>query len=149
MSKHEIIEVIARGVCVKGGRLLVCHSKGARNTYLPGGHVEFTEPAAESLRREIEEEMGLEACVGRFLGGVEHSFIQKGRRHCEVNLVFAMDIPELDGQRRPSSREEYIEFTWVSLRGLTAAHLEPAALCRALPKWLKGDTKNAAWASTY
>jgi len=70
MSKPDLIEILARGVCVVDGRLLLCHTKGARNTYLPGGHVEFREKARETLRREVEEELGVKAKVGRFLGVV-------------------------------------------------------------------------------
>ena len=35
------IEIMARGVCVLDGALLLCHSAGADNTYLPGGHIDF------------------------------------------------------------------------------------------------------------
>jgi len=64
VSKHQI-EILARGVCVSGGRLLVCHTHGADNTYLPGGHVEFDEKAKIALRREMMEEMGLKVKVGK------------------------------------------------------------------------------------
>ena len=37
------IETIARGVCVVGGRVLLCRAKGGSSTYLPGGHIEFGE----------------------------------------------------------------------------------------------------------
>ena len=72
MSKK--IEILARGVLVQNGRVLLCHTKGAANTYLPGGHVEFKESARAALCREIKEEMGLDSTAGRFLGAVEHSF---------------------------------------------------------------------------
>jgi len=58
LKKQKEIEIIARGVCVKGGKLLLCHSKGAPNTYLPGGHVEFCEDAKVALAREVVEERG-------------------------------------------------------------------------------------------
>jgi 8-oxo-dGTP diphosphatase len=149
MMKRTEIEIIARGVCVKRGRVLLCHTKGADNTYLPGGHVEFGEPAAESLRREIKEELGRGANVGRFLGAVEHAYRRKGKPCCEVNLVFEAGIAGVSPRRVPRSREDYIEFLWAPLDGLAAARLEPGVLCRLLPAWLRRRREMPRWASTY
>lgn len=131
------IEILARGVCIVRGQLLLCHSKGAANTYLPGGHVEFREAARTALTREIAEEMGCRAKAGRFLGCVEHAFRQKGQWHAEINLVFELRIPGLTPATPPPTREDWIDFCWVPLARLRPARLEPAVLCRELPRWLK------------
>ena len=136
MGKRKEIEVLARGVCVNRGRLLICHTKGAENTYLPGGHVEFGELAKQSLERELKEELGVRSKVGRFLGVVEHSFRQKGKKHCEINLVFEVEIKGLNVSRSPESKEDYIEFKWVPMSRLGSSRIEPAVLKKFLPSWL-------------
>jgi 8-oxo-dGTP diphosphatase len=142
------IESIARGVCVADGHLLVCQTKGDDNTYLPGGHIEPGEPAAVALAREIDEEMGLVAEVGGFLGAVEHSFLQKGKRHHEVNLVFALAMQALSASVDPESREEYIRFLWLPISGLAESTLEPAPLRTLIPAWLAASGSPSRWAST-
>jgi ADP-ribose pyrophosphatase YjhB (NUDIX family) len=142
------IEVIARGVCVVDGQLLLCHSNGADNTYLPGGHVEFGEAAAAALEREIEEELGVAGEAGAFLGAVEHRFRQKGKRHCEVNLVFALDVPGLSAGEAPASAEPRIEFLWHALDDLQSSRLEPSPLRELLPGWA-GGAGGVGWASTF
>jgi 8-oxo-dGTP pyrophosphatase MutT (NUDIX family) len=149
MSDAERIEVIARGACVKDGNLLLCHSKGAENTFLPGGHVEFQEGAAAGLCREIEEELGAQVSAGRFLGVVEHTFLQRGERHCEINLVFDMDLPEVDPPAAPVSKEGGIEFLWVGMNELATSRLEPSPLRELLPPWLDERGGCERWASTY
>ena len=84
------IETIARGVCVRDGKLLVCRAKGAKSCYLPGGHIEFGETGRQALVREMKEETGLAATTGDFLGVVENAFEQHGKPHAEINLVYAM-----------------------------------------------------------
>ncbi|MFC1452485.1 NUDIX domain-containing protein [Verrucomicrobiota bacterium] len=143
------IEILSRGVHVAGGHVLLCHTKGAGNTYLPGGHVEFMEKASDGLVREIAEELGLDAHAGAFLGAVEHTFVQKGKRHCEVNIVFRMDIEGIRPPAAPPSREGYIEFLWAPLDALGAAKLEPVVLCEALPRWLEGESTSERWLSAY
>ena len=110
-SEYELagIEVIARGVCVLDGKILLCKAKGGATTYLPGGHVEFGETGREALVREVKEELGVDAGTGAFLGVVENSFQQRGKPHAEVNLVYELTLP-VDVEAR--SQEDWIEFEW-------------------------------------
>jgi len=147
--KHEkMVEFLVRGVCVKKGRLLVCQSKGAVNTFLPGGHVEFGEKAVVGLAREIQEELGVKARIGGFLGAVEHEFVQKGQRHCEVNLVFRMDVPSLAPDSDPAACEHWISFAWIALDALGRRHLEPWPLRKLIPAWLSAKSEPCRWGST-
>ena len=116
IPEYEVagIETIARGVCIRDGMLLLCRAKGGSTTYLPGGHIEFGETGRQALVREVKEELGVEASAGRFMGVVENSFMQHGKPHAEVNLVYelALDAPE------PRALEDWIEFEWRPLSDL-------------------------------
>ena len=142
------IEVIGRAVCISNGNLLLCHSKGVPHTYLPGGHVEFEERAADSLARELSEELGLKGKVGRFLGAVEHAYSRAGERCCEINLVFSVSLAGLNAPAAPKSMEDYIEFQWVRMADLAKCNLEPYPLRSVIPGWLSADGGVEAWAST-
>ncbi len=148
MKSDKAIEILVRGVCVKAGKLLVCQSKGSANTYLPGGHVEWNEQAEVALKREIKEELGVKSVVKDFLGAVEHTFIQKGKRHCEINLVFTMAIPELSPKNSPEACEDWIRFKWIPLSALGRNHLEPWPLRKMMAGLLKAPDKVTRWGST-
>lgn len=124
MQEYELagIETIARGVAIIDGEVLLCRAKGGKSSYLPGGHIEFGETAREALVREIREEMGVEATTGRFLGAVENSFMQHGRPHAEINLVFELKFAE---KPEAAAKEDWIEFEWVRLDELERANLLP------------------------
>ena len=116
MNEYELagIEVIARGVCVIDGKILLCKARGGKTTYLPGGHIEFGETGRQALVREIKEELGLDSTTGAFLGVVENSFMQHGKPHAEINLVYELSLAE--GEVR--AREDWIEFEWRPLTDL-------------------------------
>lgn len=125
------IETIARGVAVADGRLLVCRARGSATCYLPGGHIEFGETGREALVREVREELGATASTGRFLGVIENNFLQHGKPHAEINLVYELT---LDGVRPTDgvvpACEDWIEFEWIRLADLAKARLLPETLNR-------------------
>ena len=58
---------LARAVFIHENKILLAQAKGDTNTFLPGGHVEFGESAKETLKREIQEEMGVYWAPDHFL----------------------------------------------------------------------------------
>ena len=93
---------------------------------LPGGFVDMGETVEQGMIREIKEETGLDAACGRFLGVVENSFVQHGKPHSEINLVYEMTLDS----REVSSQEDWIGFEWVPLSGLSGAGLLPTEFLR-------------------
>ena len=118
------IENIARGVCVVDGRVLLCRPKKGGYTYLPGGHIEFGEKGAEALRREVREELGVDSTVGDLLGVVESSFVQHGKPHAEISLVYRLSLADLGAK----SQEDWIEFVWWPVDRLDEANLLPSEM---------------------
>ena len=124
-EKH--IETIARGVCIKDGKVLLCLPKDRSYSYLPGGHIEFGETGREALVREMKEETGLDATAGDLLGVVESQFVQKGEKHCEINLIYEMRLRscEVEELRGVKSQEDWICFDWVPCDKIDSANLLP------------------------
>lgn len=137
------IETIARGICAKGGKVLLCRGRKAGNLYFPGGHIEFGERGAEALEREVLEETGLVSRATAFLGVCEHRFVQNGcEDHAEINLVYALEIPDADPETPVAAREDWIAFDWIPASELASSAVEPAALRKVALDWL--DASSAA-----
>ena len=136
MNEYELagIETIARGVCVKDGKLLLCRAKGGKSTYLPGGHIEFGETGRAALVREVKEELGVDSTTGAFLGALENSFMQNGKPHAEINLIYALELAEGTDIENLRSCEDWIEFVWHDLKDLDSVNLLPEGL-RTLSAW--------------
>jgi 8-oxo-dGTP diphosphatase len=125
------IEIITRGVMIHNNFILLCRNVKNGYHFLPGGHVEFGEPASAALAREFIEECGLPLAVGDLLLTHEHIYARKsGPRH-EVNLVFHVEHLEVStsGARvRVESKEPKIEFDWIALSELDKIELRPTTM---------------------
>jgi len=119
------IEVIARGLCVRDGKVLICRNVKHGYAYLPGGHVEFGEPAAVSLAREMVEEANAVVTVGRCLLVTEGAFETRKKPHHEINLVFHM---ELASPEPVVSVEPQIAFEWLDPASAVDTDLRPAGV---------------------
>lgn len=134
MAKNEQIEVIARALIVSKGHVLVCGGVKSDYRYLPGGHVEFGEPAGKALLRELHEEAKLTGKVGDLLLVSENAFKGKGGQHHEVNLVFHVELTGKqfrDGTSPPPpvrSAEPELRFEWVTAKQLKRADIRPAEM---------------------
>lgn len=160
MPKQHV-ETIVRGILVKSDHLLVCRDRKHGHCFLPGGHIEFGERAPQALRREIQEEMGIDLAVGGFVGSTEGCFVQtrpkKGEtRHHEINLIFNLvdDANILDPTKMPPTSEPHILFDWLSLNSLIENdnHLLPASTGPLVAQWVASgaaDSSVAMWASDW
>jgi 8-oxo-dGTP diphosphatase len=116
------------GVASVAGRVLLCRNRKHGYCYLPGGHVEFGEPAAVALAREFEEESGVAVRVGEFCFAHEQVFRQRGKLKHEVSLVFHVELPGGYAGDIPEpipSLEDHIEFIWQPLADLGEVEVLP------------------------
>jgi len=126
---------LARGILSAGGKVLLARQIGAGNTFLPGGHIDHREKADAALIREIYEEIGETAIVGRFIGAVEAGWAEDGFDHHEINLVFEVTVPNLDSSTPPESRERHLEFLWANPSDLAKHNLQPAPMMACITQW--------------
>lgn len=135
------IEVIARALILRHDEILLAHAKGQNNMFLPGGHVEFGEFTTTALKRELDEELGVETETLEFSGALEYkyrSFTNRNEAHHEMNLIFLAKIKGgVPCERGMKAKERKLEFSWVNINELGKANLLPEPLIELIPKWIK------------
>lgn len=128
----------AVGVAVDGDRVLLQRDGAGDFWFLPGGRCELGETAAESLQREMLEELGVAAVAERLLWVVENFFHQGGNVHHELGTYWLMRLPEewlaahRDGPITGAEGDVPIDFQWFDRRQVGAVTLYPEFLRSAL-----------------
>lgn len=134
-------EVLARGVCIWNGKLLLCQPRGKARSYLPGGHVEPGEGARAALVREIREELGLAGKAGAYLGTVEHHYGEGLSAVYEFSFLFRLTLCAEDSEA-VESREASTTFFWCRPEELDAFGFEPASIRGLLADLVLRESEN-------
>jgi 8-oxo-dGTP diphosphatase len=88
---------VVAALIVKGGKILVCqrtrHQVMPLKWEFPGGKIEFGEEPHDALRRELEEELGIDARIGKEVARIHHVYKNGG----SVELRFYL-VQEYEGE---------------------------------------------------
>ena len=115
-------EVVA-GALVREGACLLCQRPGGSNMAghweFPGGKVKEGEALEDALRRELEEELGIEVSVGEHLSTLEYSY-----PHLDITLHL-FHCGEFEGEPRELYHSA---ITWLAPGEIDRASLVPSNL---------------------
>ena len=101
--------------------------------FIPGGHVELMESSQETVRREMEEELGFVSESERLLWVIEDFYHYQDDVH-EIAMYYLLRPPDdcdlLDGRDTITLNEEGLEFEagWHPLDTLDGVDLRPSCL---------------------
>ncbi len=107
------------GLALRDGHVLVHRATHELFWTFPGGRAEIGETSAETLGREMVEELCVEVEVGRLLWVVENFFHFEKREWHELGFYYLMQLPEAfpfkTGEivHRLKDGKSDLEFMWV------------------------------------
>jgi len=82
---------VVAALIVRNGKLLVCqrtrHQTMPLKWEFPGGKIEEGEQPRDALRRELDEELGIEATIGDELARIQHEYPNGGMVELRFYLV--------------------------------------------------------------
>lgn len=128
------------------GRILLHRASYESEWSLPGGRVELMETAPMALQREIAEELGVTATVGRLRWVIEDYYHEPGRHVHELGLYFDVQLPADAPFLAATESFPTVEpgkpliFRWFAPSELPTLHLVPLMLRERL-SWPPGPVE--------
>lgn len=107
---------VVAALILRGEEVFICQRKAGTAMGLqwefPGGKIEPGETPEQALRRELEEELGIEARIGPYIAEVQHNYRNGGSIHLRF---FAVHHYQGEFQNRV-----FEDMRWAALRDLPA-----------------------------
>ena len=134
------------GVALRDGEVLLHRADHDDFWGLPGGRCEMLEPSAETLAREMREEIEADVTVERLLWVVENFFEYNGVSSHELGLYYLMSLPPDSAPclaREPFDVYEgtlKLIFQWHPIETLTNVIIKPSFLNEAIRSLTDGIT---------
>jgi 8-oxo-dGTP pyrophosphatase MutT (NUDIX family) len=131
----------AAGIALHDGHVLL-HKMHKMDDFwvLPGGGVEH-ETTMDGLKREFQEELGIEVTVKQLLWVVENFFEHNNKQVSGIEFHYLIEVPSkfffnqkknFDGYEQET--DETLHFEWHKLSGLDCIKLLPSFLLEQLKK---------------
>jgi ADP-ribose pyrophosphatase YjhB (NUDIX family) len=133
------IEIVVRAIIIHNSKLLTAQAPEGYHALL-GGHVEIGETLIESLKRELIEEIDLNAEIGECLCVIENKF-QQGQRDCHEIGFYYLITPNSEFSK---SMQLYIfdngcKAVWINLNELEITELYPEKVKSLLIDYRDGN----------
>ena len=116
---RRLFQMRIAGLAFRDGHVLIHRGIEEEFWTFPGGRAEMGETSETTLKREMVEELGVEAEVGRLLWVVENFFHYEDRDYHELGFYYLMSLPETfpfhpsDIVHTLDEDGKILEFRWV------------------------------------
>ena len=107
------------GIIIHNGKVLLHKRKSADYYALLGGHVRIGESSQDTVKREMQEELGKEIEITGYISTIENFFELKDLKYHEIMFVYKAEFCDEEGG------ESDIHYEWIDINDLEKCHLKP------------------------
>lgn len=126
------------GIWIKNGHVLLHRDVNEKNWSLPGGRVKIAEDSTSSIKREFQEELGLDIKFERLAWVVENFFEYKGKDVHEIGMYYIVTSEDEPNEWSISpfygNEGERLIYQWTPIEELPEIELYPEFLRTALAR---------------
>lgn len=127
------LNVRAAGVMIHNGKILVHRNVNSDHYALIGGRVEIGESSANTIKREIKEELGKDIEITGYISTIENFFEMKGSKYHEIMFVHKAEFVDDDDKKIENTLKniegkDYLQYEWLELNKIDEYPLLPSAI---------------------
>ena len=127
------LNVRAAGVIIHNGKVLAHKNMNSNHYALIGGRVEIGENSADTVKREIKEELGKEVEITGYVATIENFFEMKGSKYHEIMFIHKIEFVNKDDKKieytmKNIEGKDYLQYEWLELSKIDQYPLLPEAI---------------------
>lgn len=127
------LNVRAAGVIIHNGKILLHRNINSNHYALIGGRVEIGESSADTIKREIKEELGKDIEITGYISTIENFFEMKGSKYHEILFVHKIEFTNEEDKKieytmKNIEGKDYLQYEWIDLDNIEEYPLMPIVL---------------------
>ena len=127
------LNVRAAGIMIHNGKILVHRDINLDHYALIGGRVEIGESSADTVKREIKEELGKNIEITGYISTIENFFEMKGSKYHEIMFVHKIEFTNEEDKKieytmKNIEGKDYLQYEWIDLGSIDEYPLLPIAI---------------------
>ena len=127
------LNVRAAGVMIHNGKILLHRNINSDHYALIGGRVEIGENSADTVKREIKEELGKDVEITGYISTIENFFEMKGSKYHEIMFVHKIEFTNEEDKKieytmKNVEGRDYLQYEWIDLDKIDECPLLPKAI---------------------
>lgn len=127
------LNVRAAGIMIHNGKILVHKNIDSNHYALIGGRVEIGENSADTIKREIREELGKEIEITGYISTIENFFEMKGSKYHEIMFVHKIEFKNEEDKKieytmKNVEGKDYLQYEWIELDKIDEYPLVPKVI---------------------
>lgn len=127
------LNVRAGGVMIHNGKILVHKNVKSDHYTLIGGRVEIGENSADTVIREVKEELGKDIEIIGYISTIENFFEMKGSKYHEIMFVHKIEFTNEEDKKieytmKNVEGKNYLQYEWIDLDKIDEYPLLPKVI---------------------
>ena len=127
------LNIRAAVVIIHNNKVLTHRNINSNHYSLPGGRVEIGENSADTIKREISEEMGKKIEITGYISTIENFFEMKGSKYHEIMFVHKIEFineedKKIEYAMKNIEGKDYLQYEWIELDRIDEYPLLPRAV---------------------
>lgn len=124
------LNVRAAGIIIHNNKILLHRNIKSDHYALIGGRVTIGENSEETIKREIQEEIGKEVEVIEYISTVENFFEMKNSKYHEILFVYKLEFineedKKIDYILKNMEGKEYLQYEWIDINEIDKCPIKP------------------------
>ena len=127
------LNIRVAGIIIHNNMILLHKNMNKEYYTIIGGRVKIGEDSKKALKRELEEELGKEVCVGEFWGVIENFFIKDNIKYHEIIFIYRAEFKNktdrlLNYTIKNNENKSYLNYYWIDINKLNDYTIVPNAI---------------------
>ena len=127
------LNVRAAGVIIHNGKILLHRNVNSDHYALIGGRVEIGENSADTVKREIKEELGKDIEITGYISTIENFFEMEGSKYHEIMFVHKIEFTNEEDKKiehimKNVEGKDYLQYEWIDLDKIDEYPVLPKAI---------------------